>query len=343
MKYFVRRAACAAVCAITAITVSMAAGSAIAQTLKVETGNSAGLTTLLPQLLAKSLADKNIELQINSDQTLTRSALSLGTGRIDAAIVPPPAFNAMSHAAGPYKDAGDQAKQAAANIRSLFPFAGGVFQPIVWADSGIETWGDMKGKRIFIGPPAGAANRQISGLLKLAGGLEIDTDYEPVRLGWGAAIQSFQDGQFDVLIGAFPVGAASVEQLGLQRKIRIIGVSDDVVGSGDWATYLSQMGETNTKIAAGTYDGQVNADQVLNAAAYAMVFAVNKSMDDDLAYTLTKAYWDNVDSYKKSVAVLAQLPTDDPLAGDNVPLHPGAARYYSEQGVSIPDSIAPVE
>ena len=328
---------------VAAVGLSLSAQSAIAQTLKVETGNSAGLTTLIPQLLAKSLEGSGVSFRINSNQTLTRSALSLGTGRIDAAIVPPPAFNAMTRAVGPYKKAGDLAKKTAANIRSLFPFAGGVFQPIVWANSGIKTWSDMKGKRIFIGPPAGAANRQISGLIRLAGGLEAGKDYKPVRLGWGAAIQSFQDGQFDVLVGAFPVGAAAVQQLSLQRKIRIIGVPDKVLKSAAWAKYLDQMGETNTSIAPKSYDGQVNNDVMLKTAAYAMVFGVNKKMSDDLAYKITKTYWDNVEGYKKSVAVLAQLPTDDALAGDNIPLHPGAARYYKEKGITIPAELRPTQ
>ncbi|WP_299816800.1 TAXI family TRAP transporter solute-binding subunit [uncultured Roseibium sp.] len=330
-----------ALCAAAVVATTVCQGSALAQSLKVETGNSAGLTTLVPQLLAKSLTESGVTLLINSDQTLTRSAMSLGIGRIDAAVVPPPAFNAMQHAAGPYKKAGDSAKEAAANIRSLFPFAGGVFHPIVWADSGIDSWDDMKGKRIFIGPPAGAANRQITGLIRLAGGLEEDTDYTPIRLGWGAAIQAFQDGQFDVLVGAFPVGAAAVQQLGLQREIRLIGVSEEVRNSPEWAKYLNQMGELNSSVAPGTYDGQVNGDETISIPAYAMVFGVNKDMDDDLAYSLTKTYWDSVDGYKKSVAVLAQLPTDDPLAGNNVPLHPGAARYYEEQGIEIPAAIVP--
>ena len=324
-----------------AVGLSLSAQSAIAQTLKVETGNSAGLTTLIPQLLAKSLEGSGVSFRINSNQTLTRSALSLGTGRIDAAIVPPPAFNAMTRAVGPYKKAGAMAQKAAADIRSLFPFTGGVFQPIVWANSGIKTWNDMKGKRIFIGPPAGAANRQISSLLKIAGGLELDKDYTPVRLGWGAAVQAFQDGQFDVMVGAFPVGAAAVQQLSLQRKIRIIGVSDAVLKSKAWAQNLARTGEMNASIAPKTYDGQINNDVRLNAAAYAMVFGVNKKMSDDLAYKITKTYWENVESYKKSVAVLAQLPTDDALAGDNIPLHPGAARYYKEKGIAIPAELRP--
>ena len=326
--------------ACAAVTLSFGATVAGAQTLKIETGTSAGLTTLIPQLLAKSLSGEGVDFRINADQTLTRSALSLGVGRLDAAIVPPPAFNAMSRGVGPYKDSADQAKAASADLRSLFPFAGGVFHPIVWADSGIESWEDMKGKRIFIGPPAGAANQQITSLIRHAsGGFEPDTDYTPVRLGWGSAIPSFQDGQFDVLIMSAPAGGASIEQIGLQREIRLIGLPAEVIETDGWKEQLKVTGETNASIAPGTYSGQVNSDEEIIVPAYAMVFAVNKSMDDDLAYKITKAYWDNIDEYKKSVAELAQLPTSEPLSGDNIPLHPGAARYYEEQGITIPEDI----
>ena len=161
----------------------------------------------------------------------------------------------------------------------------------------------------------------------------------PVRLGWGAAVQAFQDGQFDMLVGAFPVGAAAVQELALQRKIRIIGVADDVLKSKAWAKYLDDMGETNASVAPGTYDGQVNNDELIKVPSYMMVFGVNQSMSDDLAYKITKTYWDNVDDYKKTVAVLKQLPTDDPLGGNNIPLHPGAVRYYKEKGIAIPAAL----
>jgi TRAP-type uncharacterized transport system substrate-binding protein len=86
-------------------------------------------------------------------------------------------------------------------------------------------------------------------------------------------VQAFQDGQFDVLVGAFPIGAAAVQQLALQRKIRIIGVPDEVLKTAAWAKYLDRMGETNATIAPKSYDGQVNNDQRIKAAAYAMVLS----------------------------------------------------------------------
>ena len=65
--------------------------------------------------------------------------------------------------------------------------------PVVWADSGITQWSDLKDKRIFVGPPAGAANSQSTGMVESASNLKADADYEPVKLPWGQATQSFQD------------------------------------------------------------------------------------------------------------------------------------------------------
>jgi TRAP-type uncharacterized transport system substrate-binding protein len=39
--------------------------------------------------------------------------------------------------------------------------------------------------------------------------------------------------------------------------------------------------------------------------------------------------------------LLKELQNDDPLGGVIAPLHPGAARYFSEAGINIPKAIMP--
>lgn len=81
-------------------------------------------------------------------QTSTHAALKLAAGRIDIAVVPPDAYRAMSNGVGPSFEQGDQAKRLALNIRALFAFSAGTFHAVTWADSGIEDWEDLEGKRI---------------------------------------------------------------------------------------------------------------------------------------------------------------------------------------------------
>lgn len=342
MFYFAAPIGRRAATLLTATALIIAASAANAQIIRTDTGSTAGLTTLVPQVLAKFAAKDGIKLQITSDQTLTRSAVKLGGGQIEMAVVPPPAYRMMQTGKGPYAKQAEESAKLAGNLRMLFGFIGGHFHTIVWADSGMKSYSDFKGKRVYIGPPGGAANEQITGLIRVGSGLEPDKDYEPVRLGWGAANQAFQDGQMDVFVRAAAAGSAEIAQIAIQRQIRVISLSDDAAKGKDWQEYLKRTGEFEGIIEPETYTGQVNRDERIVTAAYAMQLAVNASMDDDTAYKLTKAFWDNIDEVKATSALLKSLDPKQPLRGTNIPLHPGAAKYFKEKGIAIPDNVMPV-
>ncbi|MEM8972270.1 MAG: hypothetical protein AAGD43_09450, partial [Pseudomonadota bacterium] len=133
---------------IAAAAIGVVGVSANAQSLSLEGGGSASLTGIVPQTYAQFAAEEGLSLQVVLGQTLTRSALKLAAGRIDMAIVPPPAFRAMSNGVGPYAEQGDQAKKLSEDVRALFGFPGGTFHAIAWADSGIDSWDDLEGKRV---------------------------------------------------------------------------------------------------------------------------------------------------------------------------------------------------
>lgn len=329
--------------AVTRVIVLLliAAGAARAQTVEMETGNAASMTNLVPQMLAETLRAEGIDLRIEPNRTLTRSALRLAAGEIDAAIVPPLTFIAMSRGDGPFRTAAEQASEASQALRSLFLFPAGIYQPIVWARSDVREWPDMKGKRVFVGPPAGAANQQIEGLLRLAGDLEPFRDYEPVRLGWAAAIQAFRDGTVDVLVIALPSGAAAVDELAASRPIRILGVPPDVVASEAWNVYLRRTGQVNATLSPEAYNGPVEMDGPLDLPANPMAFAVSADMDDELAHALTRTFWDNLGAYTETIGFLDQIDPADPFRATTIPLHPGAMRYYNEAGINIPRELKP--
>ncbi|MEM1363863.1 MAG: TAXI family TRAP transporter solute-binding subunit, partial [Pseudomonadota bacterium] len=72
------------------------------------------------------------------------------------------------------------------------------------------------------------------------------------------------------------------------------------------------------------------------------MMAAHADMDDDTAYSLTKAYWENLEAMKNANALMRSIDESDPFGGMNAPLHPGAARYYEEIGIEIPDQLKPV-
>ncbi|MCH8531039.1 MAG: TAXI family TRAP transporter solute-binding subunit [Saccharospirillum sp.] len=314
---------------------AMGASFSQAQNIQMDAGGAASITGMVPQAYAQYASREGINLQVVLGQTLTRSVMMIGAGQLDSAVIPPPAFSAMRNGVGPYASQSEQAKALALNVRSITGLPGSTYHAITWADNGIEDWDDIRGKRIYVGPPAGAANMQIMGMIEVASGLT-DDDYRAVRAPWGSAVQGFQDGQYDVLVLSAPVGQQSINEMSLQRPIRILGIPDSVIGTPQWVRYTDEAAMSHTVIPAGTYQGQVNSDQSLITAANIMYMGVNKNMDDDLAYRMAKAYWDNIDALKASNALLRNISADDPFDGINAPLHPGAQRYYEEQGIDIP-------
>lgn len=325
-----------------AAALAVSGGIAQAQSLSLEGGGAASLTGIVPQTYAQFTAAEGVNLQVILGQALTRSALKVAAGQLDVAVVPPDAYNAMKAGVGPYADLADQAKSMAPNLRALFGFPGGTFHAVAWADSGIDSWDDLAGKRVYIGPPAGAANRQISGMISAAsGGLMPDADYEAFRAPWDAAQQSFQDGQYDVYVGSIAVGSQMLNELSLQREIVILGIPEEVMETDVWAQYVEESAMAPTVIPAGTYSGQANGDADLIAVATSMMMAVNASMDDETAYKLTKAFWDNLDAMKNANALMQSIDSSQPFANLSAALHPGAVRYYEEAGIEVPAELVP--
>jgi TRAP transporter TAXI family solute receptor len=321
-----------------AACLAQGADPAEARNLKAESSNAAGLTTIVLQVTARALRDTDLSLQINPDQTLTRTALKLGAGKLDVGIVPPAVYLFMKSGKGPFKDNPEQAQQAATNIRSLYAFAAGVLHPIVWADSDIKSMADFKGKRVYLGPPGGSAAQQIGGLIEMASGLKADVDYEAIKMDWGASISAFQDGQFDVLMDSTAVGSAAITQLALTSQIRMIGLDEEQAKSQAYKDFLGSKGLVAGGIPPGIYSGQVNGDQFVTTYAYTMTVSVTTEMTDDEAYALTAAFWDNLAESQKDIALMSAIEMR-PFDGNPIPLHPGAIRYYREKGLEIPAAL----
>lgn len=327
------RIAIAGMAGTFALAAALAATALPAQAAKIsmESASSTSVTGILPQTLAPHWAKAGVDVELALGQTLTKSLLKLGQGSLDSSVIPLPAYSSLVDGAGPYAKMGDKAKPLADNVRSLFAFTASTYHAIVWADSGIEKWSDIKGKRVFIGPPAGAANAQIIGLIKAASGLEEGKDYTGIKAPWNVATDNFKDGQYDVYVGALGIGSQAMIELSLTRKIRLLSLPDRKAPP-------PKLGMKVATIPANLYPGQVNTTDTI-AWSTLMMLAVNKNMPDEVAYELTKIYFEQLPALVKANAALSHLSADDTLDGLSAPLHPGAARYYKEIGRAVPAEL----
>ena len=331
---------------LTAVAIAAAVASgahpASAQgILKADTTGVGGVNHTLFVVLANILQKKaGINMQVNEGQTLTRSALKLGRGKIDIQPLPPVITPWLRAGTRMYKKAPDVAKKAVANIRLIASYGAGVRHYLVWADSGIETFDDLKGKRIFVGPPVGGASVVAMAVLRITAGLKADKDYTQVRLPWNGGIQAMQDGKIDVFIRPAGIGAASIDQLGSKRKFRLLSV-EKYVDKPAFRKYLGGGGRVLRKVPAGTYKNQENNDRDVATDGFRHQLVVHKGLGDELVYKITKTLFESLPEMHKTAVTLKDISLDDTFSLANVPVHPGALKYYNEIGKKVPAALMP--
>ena len=320
-----------------------AATTSHAQTkiLKADATNPASSSAILLTVLGKIYPREiGVSLQINTGQTLTRSVLKFGTGELDLIHMVPQIIPWLKNGTRMYKKGlQKQAKKAFNESRAIFGFPASAIHIIAWQDSGIKTLADIKGKVVYLGPPAGGFYNQASSYIRSVTGLSPKKDYKALRLPWGQGMQAMLDGQIDVFLRPTAVGSAVINQIGAKKKFYLLGAGK-AADSKEWNdVMIKRLLNENAIIPAGTYRNQVGGDVRTTAANNS--FIVRKGMSNDLVYKMVKAMWENVDEIHKSATVLKTLSIKNPFAGVNLPLHPGAVKYYQEIGTKIPAALLP--
>ena len=62
---------------------------------------------------------------------------------------------------------------------------------------------------------------------------------------------------------------------------------------------------------------------------------------DEAAYQITRAIFENLAALREIHKATREVTLEKALAALGAPLHPGAARYYREQGIEIPPELLP--
>jgi len=278
----------------------------------------------------------DIEIQVNATGAAPKHAVQAAQGKIDMFMTAPivHAFMKGQKAMFKKKDAPELSK----NLRTLFNFPIGVYHIVVFADSGITSLKDIKGKTVFLGPPTGAAARITGGLVKAVTGFEKGKDYKAVKLGWGAASQAFQDKQLNFYFNPTNAPSPVISQVALTNPIRLLGLSDEELKDPKVRKFIDRPGGAVGTIPAGTYgENQVNKGDVKSIAAFVGV-GVGKHVSEELVYNMVKTFWTKIRDMEGETPWLRNIKVEDAFTELNMPLHPGAAKYYKEIGLTIPEA-----
>ncbi len=274
---------------------------------------------------------KDLEIRVTATGTGMRHQLLTATGKMDFFMPAPVGQWLMEKQVGPFGKL-KNGKELSARLRHIFTYEIGPYHFVTYADSGIENMEQIRGRNVFIGPPGGAATRNVARMIENQTGMAAGRDYARIDIGWSAAIRAFGDRKFDVLV--FPANAPSpaIQQIVLNNRLRLLPVDLSRQGS-----LLKVPGRTIRTIDPTLYGkNMVNTEPVTTLGALVGI-GVRANMPEEVVYRVTRAFWDNVgEAHARAIWMKRAVNLDSALAVVPHGLHPGAERYYREKGLDIP-------
>ena len=324
-------------------------GAASAQVnLTAETASPGGATHLSPAHMTEIAGTKGIaNIQLADGQTLTNSIQNVAEGKTDIAATPYILPFLMSRGVGPYGSLGkEKGAELASNLRAINPFTLGIFLLYAYDAKNIDGWDDLKGRKIYNGPPRGGALTNARSMIQIVAGLKDGEDYEGLQVNWGQGTTLVTSGEPDAIVlpELFPgsrltsvtaagkmtgwsMPKAAYESEEMQKYMQAPGSAPVTM---DIATLREKMGDDWTFI---------SEDDTFRAFATIGGNVVHKDMDEQLVYELVSSYVASLGDLKAKAPYGDTVGFDMPMQGmcgaNPVKYHPGAARAWIDAGYKI--------
>ena len=265
----------------------------------------------------------NVEGVKCNTQTSTGSfqnCQDVSTGEVDVAVATSDVVLNAYNGTGKFADIGKLD-----NLRVIGAVYTSVLSGVALKSSGLTYIHDLLGKRVAVGPAASATENATLAAFGVMGIDSSNTSLENLGLGDGA--DSVGDGILDAAFGfaGLPIGGQL--NLAATKEIQVLDMTQeeiDKVLAGN-AAYIQ------TTIPAGTYTGQT---ETANTFGVKCLIIVTADMDADLVYDLCKAMNEHTEEMAAGNALLKDMTDPSFLCTQMpIPLHDGAQKYYSEQGL----------
>lgn len=211
------------------------------------------------------------------------------------------------------------------NIRSIF-----YFTCMLDKSLGITSFDDIKEKKpalVCAVGAAGSGSEEVFRAVFEAHGIT----YEDIE-SWGGRIEYvgggsgaglFRDGHVNVLSNAAPQPYSTWVEVAASRDVVLLPIDDTA------ADAMKELGYDVDTIDTTPYGDPTG---MILSAGPTSILIVNKDVDEELVYQMTKLLYENFDNL---IEIQSDLRGFDPenAANADIPLHPGAERYYREIGL----------
>jgi uncharacterized protein len=215
--------------------------------------------------------------------------------------------------------------EAFEDLRAVFALHGEPMTVVARADSAIHHLDDLAGNRVNIGNP-GSGQRALFENVMEEKGWDMGTFSLASELASAEQAQALCDNMIDAFV--FTVGhpAGSIQEATTTCDTRIVGAEGETMDAlvEEFPFYFGAT------IPGGMYRG---TDEDVTTFGVGATMVTRSDVDDDTVYAVVRAVFENFDSFRDLHPALANLdPATMATEGLTAPLHPGAERYYQEQG-----------
>lgn len=196
---------------------------------------------------------------------------------------------------------------------------------IVTCDENIKSVSDLAGKTVSVGAAGSGVYFNALDVLSVYD-LTLE-DIDPVYQSFGDSADSLKDGKIDAAFIVAGAPTTAITDLSTSKPAYLVSMDEEHV------TELCEMSPyySPATIPADTY----GTEGPVSTVSVGAVIIVNDSVPEEAVYNLTKSLFDGKENNSDAHAKYDELVIEDAAAITSVPYHPGAAKYYDEQGITV--------
>ena len=222
------------------------------------------------------------------------------------------------------------------NIRmvTLLYFAYGQFSTL--ENSNLHQFEDIVGNKIACGAPGSGTAQTLERLAKSAG---IWGKFTPIYRGGTAGAQALQDGQVGGFLWLVSVPNSAIIELTAVKSIRMIDLDTPAKEFDFYEKYPFYFPGSMPE---GAYEGKVESVKTILMPT---VLIANKAVLEETVYTILKHVYsaEGHQTMLQTNQAAADMTIENAPKAFVIPLHSGAYKFWSEQGVEIPERAMPVD
>jgi TRAP transporter TAXI family solute receptor len=228
---------------------------------------------------------------------------------------------------------GEEGWEQAYPMRAVMTLAPNVALFLTSRDSGVRALGDLKDRRVVVGP-AGAGFEYFLRPLLAAHGVTYD-QFTPLHNTQSGAVDMLSDGSAAAAFLGGAVPTSSITQASSSMDVVFVPYDPAAVKelTGNYLFF------DTAGIPAGTYRGQEEDFTGLNVGSMHLI--TSAGADEELIYRITRTIYENRDKVIEKHPAGRAINAANVLRDTGTPFHPGAIRFYREIGIWPETTPAP--